>query len=66
MGMDKYAPAAVRAAINEAYTVIRRDVEEPMNDISFSFIPYYPLPFSFMKAIAVYNFFHRPVRKFQY
>lgn len=54
MGMAKYAPAATKAAINEAYTVIRRDVEGPIFDN----------PFSFMKAIAVYDFFHRPVRKF--
>jgi hypothetical protein len=41
MGMARKAPAAVSAAINEAYTVIRRDVEGPMFDNPFSFITHH-------------------------
>jgi len=44
MGMAKYAPAATKAAINEAYTVIRRDVEGPIFDNPFSFITHHLLP----------------------
>jgi hypothetical protein len=42
MGMARYAPAATKAAINEAYTVMRRDADETMSDNPTSLITHHP------------------------